>query len=539
MRDRSRRALLGDGVRLAGGAALGLAPFSSARAEQHDGWWQGDLVHLLPVVNHERLRIKASFARPLGTTPVLRVGDRAVPGARADSAGRFWQFDADGLAADTEYGLQLTDAGRSPLCDGWPLRTFPAPDADVGAMRILVYTCAGGDEERGRAEGLPEAVPKALRRRLFARGLALRPDAVIGVGDQVYVDRDTGVSDRVYGEGGRRHFDRLGWFDPTLPVLGTVNEGVLTAHVDPQIAQLYGVMFRSTPTWLTQDDHDYFENDEASEARITFPPSSFNLRLARATQHLYFPEFLPDPTRPAGLSGSAAADRAPGLSESFGTIRFGRLAEVLAYDCMRFLDLEAHLARFVPADAEAWLLDRTARSDARQLVHVPSTPLGWSAGKWAEWYPDVLRDGMLTDRVPKAHWQRGWFAQHQRLLGALAAQRGRPAVMVSGDLHAIGHGVIERSGDADLRANPVHSILSGPIGTEQEGFPSFYRGVGARVPTALAMDERIAPVEKLGFTVLDLTRDAIRVRQFAWWRPEDEAVIDGLEPFADFVIARS
>ena len=31
------------------------------------------------------------------------------------------------------------------------------------------------------------------------------------------------------------------------------------------------------------------------------------------------------------------------------------------------------------------------------LVHVPSNPPGWSAGKWGEWYPDVLGDdGKLT-----------------------------------------------------------------------------------------------------------------------------------------------
>ena len=53
--------------------------------------------------------------------------------------------------------------------------------------------------------------------------------------------------------------------------------------------------------------------------------------LARATQLMYYPEFLPDAARPRGLPWSSAADRPDGVSETFGTIRYGRLAEILLY----------------------------------------------------------------------------------------------------------------------------------------------------------------------------------------------------------------
>jgi hypothetical protein len=63
------------------------------------------------------------------------------------------------------------------------------------------------------------------------------------------------------------------------------------------------------------------------------------LQAARATQRLWYPEFLPDPARPSGLPGAdtpdRTADRPSGLSESFGTLRYGRLAEVLLYDVRR------------------------------------------------------------------------------------------------------------------------------------------------------------------------------------------------------------
>jgi hypothetical protein len=37
------------------------------------------------------------------------------------------------------------------------------------------------------------------------------------------------------------------------------------------------------------------------------------------------------------------------------------------------------------------------------------------AGKWGEWYPDILdRDGRLTINLPKPYWQSGWLKQHER-----------------------------------------------------------------------------------------------------------------------------
>src|SRR5262245_14887815 len=70
--------------------------------------------------------------------------------------------------------------------------------------------------------------------------------------------------------------------------------------------------------------------------------------------------------------------------------------------------------------------------------------------------------GKMTTATPKPYWQTGWMAQHDRLLTAISAMKGRVPIVVSGDLHAVGMARIVRSGRQELRANPVASVLSGP-----------------------------------------------------------------------------
>ena len=88
--------------------------------------------------------------------------------------GRFWRFDATGLRPATQYELRITDAGGAPLCDAWPLKTFPAPDAAPERLRILAYTCAGGYDsepfqgktfflDMGRAESFLRAACRTSR----------------------------------------------------------------------------------------------------------------------------------------------------------------------------------------------------------------------------------------------------------------------------------------------------------------------------------------------------------------------------------------
>ena len=93
----TRRNLLGAGA----SAALGLLPLGSRTAQAQttptanapqSGWDDGELAHLLPTSNHDRILVKASFKKPLEVAPTLRVGDQRVLGQRSDTRGLFWRF---------------------------------------------------------------------------------------------------------------------------------------------------------------------------------------------------------------------------------------------------------------------------------------------------------------------------------------------------------------------------------------------------------------------------------------------------------------
>lgn len=520
-----------------GGATFALnAP---AWAGGDDTWNQGDLVHLLPTASHQRFLIKTSFKTPRHDAPLLAIDDRRVPGKRGDSQGYFWRFDVDGLNPATRYSLRLLDARGRGITDPWPLKTLPHPSQRMDRLRILTYTCAGGDERQAAPDGTPFYISLAARRQLLQRGLMFAPDVVIANGDHVYYDQRTMLMNKppFVIQAQRALLDRVGTLDVTKPIFGTENEDIIRRVGDSQIAQLYGVMLRSTPVFFLTDDHDLFENDEATDDYVTLPPEPAYLDAARAIQHLYYPEFLPDATRPQDLPGGRQDGGAPGLSEAFGTLRYGTLFEALLYDTKRFASVDSAHGFLVPPDAEAWLQARTQARDTVHLAHIPSTPLGWSAGKWGEWYPDVLQEnGRLGTTQPKPHWPESWWHQHQRILKMLGAQTGRTPLMLSGDLHQFSAGRILKSGDLDFTSNPIHSIIVGPLGTGAPAFPSAHRKVLAQPPTAITMDEHFPPLEKNGFTIMDVTPHRMGFAFYAWRPPQAVAEIAGLNPVYGFQI---
>jgi len=490
-------------------------------------WDAGALRHLLPTVSDSRMLIKASFDAPPTEAPTLRVGNTSVRGRMGDTQGEHWHFYVTDLQPGRPYPLSLVGAKGAALCEPWELATFPAPDERPDRFRLLIYTCAGGHE-------VHKFLPTATRNRLLRRALSFTPNAIVANGDQVYWDLLAPVGAGLLG----MHPDAVklaGTFDRSAVVLGGENETVLKRAAGPQIMPVYGTDFRSTPMFFMQDDHDYFDNDEATDEVVTFPPSYFMLQLARATQGLYYPEFLPDVARPLGLPWSSAGDRVWGVSESFGTLRYGRLVEILLYDVRRTQTLAGPSAVYLDLEVEKWLKARTAVPDVTHVVHVPSNPPGWTAGKWGEWYPDVLgQDGKLTVNEPKPYWQPGWLKQHDRLMAAITAMKQRSPLIISGDLHAIGIGRMLRSGKLDLRSNPITTVLAGPIGsrTPPLGWPSGRRGTGALPAAHLDMVEDVKPIEQHGFTLVDFMPDKIVLGLFKWdWRTQAVDEIDQLQPF--------
>jgi hypothetical protein len=536
----TRRDLLGAGA----SAALGLLPLGSrtARAQTtpatnatQPGWDDGELAHLLPTSNHDRILVKASFKKPLEAAPTLQVGDQRVLGQCSDTRGLFWQFQAADLKPGTAYQLSLTGSDGKALSQPWKLSTMPAPDEMPSRLRLLVYSCAGGHDLFKAAHTGFEFVPTAVRQKLLQRGLSYSPDALIANGDHVYWDL---LAPRAAPKlGASKAAQEYARFDRSAPILGGANEIALLRAAGEQISPLYGTLCRSTPVFFLQDDHDHFDNDEATDEAVTFPPDNFMLQSARATQRLWYPEFLPDRERSPGLPGSdypdQPASRPSGLSESFGTLRYGRLAEVLLYDIRRTVTLAGPTGVFVAPDVESWLKARAAAREVVHLVNVPSNPPGWSAGKWGEWYPDLLGpDGKLSEAKPKPYWQRGWLSQHDRLMQALSEMPGRIPLVVSGDLHATAEGRMMRSGQLDFSRNPVIAVLPGTLGTSTGGWASEFRGVGPKVPQHLDMVETVTPIEENGFLLIDFTPETITLRYFKWnQKAQPVSDIDTLEPF--------
>ena len=497
----------------------------SAKGTAGAAWDRGRVLHLLPTVSDQEILIKASFEGALSAAPVLRAGGKSVVGTMTDTRGEHWQFHAKGLEPGRRYDLALVGGAKSggkPLCEPWELATFPAPDARPERVRVLFYTCAGGHDQL-------TFLPAAIRNRLLRRALSFRPDAAIANGDHVYWDLRSPLTAKNYGA---RAVALAGSFERSAPILATENEFVLKRAAGPQIVPVYGTDFRSTPVFFIQDDHDYFDNDDAYDEIVTFPPDHFMTEAARATQALYYPEFLPDATRPAGIPGASAAGRALPISESFGTLRYGRLLEVLLYTVRRTMTMAGPSAVFLEDTVEAWLKTRMGNTGVRHVVNAPSNPPGWTAGKWGEWYPDILEEGKLTIEKPKPYWQPGWVKQHDRLMVAMSAMQGRVPFVMSGDLHAVALGRMLATGTTDLSKNPVVAVLTGPIGTRPSGWPSGIRKIGAQPSLHVRMSEEVKPIEQHSFTLADFTSDKVVLRLFKWdLKTQSPEAIDTLEPF--------
>ncbi|MHA1269270.1 MAG: hypothetical protein ACTSPY_05730 [Candidatus Helarchaeota archaeon] len=520
-------------------------------------WHHGNVVHILPTVSDNRILLKTSFDIHL-SNPQLNVNGTYYSGIQMDSFGYFWCFNAENLTANTTYQLVIENGTGYNLCDPWTIRTFPPPNSNPKHLRILVFTGSGGHDACRTWYGSGQ-IPLNIRQKLLNKAISFNPDVLIGTGDQIYYDIRYGVSSKTMGDS-RRAIIYSGKFDDTKPVFGTQNENVLKNAVGPQIAYLYGTACRSIPTFFIMDDHDYFANDDAIPtdsfnlqlllawinpyvpACITFPPDPFMLELGRAAQKLYLPEFLPDSNRPSSLPGTNAPDRISNVSECFGTLRYGNLIEGLLYDVRRFITLTGDNATFIPKDAEQWLIDRMNSENATYIVHFSPISVGWSAGKWLSWYPDVRTKingiPVLTTNSQKYMWQTGWYKQHNRILNASFLMENSTPLYVCGDMHTQTAGMILKSGNLNFSSNPIPTILTGSLSVNGGGFPSGgLRGIKATPPTDLQVIENLSSYEKAGFVIMDIVPENITINFYGWRYGQDSVeLINFLQPHFTFII---
>src|SRR5258707_1029679 len=246
------------------------AQSETAQSSPGTNWDSGSVRHLLPTVSDSRMLVKVSFTAPVEGEPRLRVGDLTGRGGMGDTRVDHWHFYATDLAPGPRYPLSLFGSKGRALCQPWELATFPGPGEWPNRFRLLIYTCGGGHE-------VHKFLPTAVRNRLLRRGLSFQPDAMVANGDPVYWDLLAPVGSRLLGAAPEA-VQAAGTFDRSATVLGSDNETVLKRAAGPQIVPVYGTDFRSTPVFFLQDDHDYFDNDEATDEVVTFPPSYFMLQ---------------------------------------------------------------------------------------------------------------------------------------------------------------------------------------------------------------------------------------------------------------------
>ena len=470
--------------------------------------------HILASASHEKLAISVSLSKKTTKLQLMLDNKVIIKGIQKDRIGTNWQFISDKLSSDHSYKLQLISEG-DPIYKPWNLKTFPSPDAKVESVSIMAFTCAGGPEGF-KISGKEFFKPLKFRQKVFAEGLSKNPDFAISIGDHIYWDLRGENAPQVGRKNKLIKFFLgsyiglvYGSFNRSEKASSSKNEKVLKNIGNDQIASLYGTRFKSTPIFFIPDDHDYFENDDAEEKLVTFPADDFSKDAFKQMADLFYPPLLDTP------------DGQP--KRKIGRIRYGNAFEGLIADCAGDMTLGDKKALLISKKNEEWLLSRINQSKAKTLAFIPSHPFGYTAGKWREWYPDVVAEegasgtvinellsgnkGSLTTEVNKYLWQEGWFFQHQRLIKAISERKGSRFVF-SGDIHAIGAVSIIKSGKLKLK-NKLKSFLVGSVGSSSAGWPSFARGITAESPENLACESIYEVKEENGFTFFNISKDKV------------------------------
>ena len=199
---------------------------------------------------------------------------------------------------------------------------------------------------------------------------------------------------------------------------------MLKLAAGPQIVPVYGTDFRSTPVFFLQDDHDYFDNDEAFDEIITFPPVWFQLATrARDAEALLSRSFcrtrLVHEGCPGARLGMAASQRAGAPFDMAGSPRF---SFTMSAACARWPD-QPRLSSTRRSSVGCW------RARPRRMSPIWSTrpAIRWGGARGSGWsgIPTCsIAKASSRPAEPKPYWQSGWMKQHDRLIAAMTGSEG-------------------------------------------------------------------------------------------------------------------
>jgi len=477
------------------------------------------VIHILSSASDTKLAVTISLSKGISQA-YIKINQKSFFGKKIDRDGKHWQFICNNLIADKTYALSIFSKDEM-LEPEWPLKTLPHLNDKKDNLKIMAFTCAGGGD--GTSFGGKEFFkPYVFRQKMFSEGIKEKPDLAIAIGDHVYWDL-RGGSLPPFGRqqsvfikffiGSLLKF-LYGSFNRDEDALSINNEKVLKNIGNDQIASLYGKRFKSIPIYFLPDDHDYFENDDAEENLVTFPADKFSKSAFKGMADLFYPPLLDCP------NGS--------IGRKIGRIRYGNLFEGLLADCAGDMSLGGKNAKLINKKNEEWILTRFQESSVLHLAFIPSHPLGYTAGKWREWYPDVVasdneegvilnellsgKTGKLTTKAEKYLWQQGWFLQHQRFLKGLS-NRVENSFTFSGDIHAIAANKIIKSDNYSLKKQ-ILSVLVGPISSSTGTWPSAARGIVASKPEFLEVNEELKIKEQNGFSIIEINKEKVEINLY-------------------------
>jgi len=222
---------------------------------------------------------------------VWRIADRCADTAYSaaprcacrmgDTRGEHWHFYATDLKPGRPVPAVTIRSARPRA-----LRTLGACDTSRSG-RAAVELPAPDLHLRGRSRD-PQVPADRDAQPAAATALSFQPQAAIANGDHIYWDLLAPVGKTLLGMSPEA-LKYSPTFDRSAVVLGGDNEAILKRVAGPQIVPVYGTDFRSTPVFFMQDDHDYFDNDEATDEAVTFPAVAVHAVTGPRTQNIYYP----------------------------------------------------------------------------------------------------------------------------------------------------------------------------------------------------------------------------------------------------------
>lgn len=383
--------------------------------------------------------------------------------------------EVQGLEADRWYfyrfavGDALSATGRT--------RTFPAPDAAVGRLRLAYASCQRWEHGYYSA---------------YRHMLAEELDLVLFLGDYIYEYPNAGQPVRV---------PTGGW----VLTLDDYRQRYAMHKVDADLQAMHA----ACPWLVTWDDHEV-QNDYAGATPGNSGPPAPDFAARRAAAYQAFYEHMP--VRASALTRAVGGLASGAEMRIYQRVPYGRLASLYMLDARQYKDAQACTrdgkagsGTLNPATCAAWKDPARSMLGAQQESWLDAE---WSraASKESGWNL-VGQQSLFGQRdfrrgPEQVFWNDGWdgyAAARMRFTDSLRKHAVANPVILGGDVHEnwVGH----------IKAD--YADTSSPsVGTEFCGTSITSRSAGnAKIPDYLAENPHFvfADSERKGYGVVELT----------------------------------